>query len=56
MNCKSCAKSIEAIEAFPGQICVECYAASPAGQAPITAQQLTALWGGPVTKTINWED
>ena len=56
MNCKSCSKAIDRLEEFPGGICVDCYAASLAGQAPITAEQLTALWGGPVTKTINWED
>jgi hypothetical protein len=56
MTCKTCAKTIDALEAFPGGICVDCYAATPAGQAPVTAEQLTAMWGGPVTKTITWED
>ena len=56
MTCKTCAKTIDALEAFPGGICVDFYAATPAGQAPVTAEELTAMWGGPVTKTITWED
>lgn len=56
MNCASCNKPIDALEAFPGDICVDCYAASPAGQAPISSDELVAMWGGPVRKVINFEE
>jgi hypothetical protein len=56
MKCKSCATKIDKLEAFPGSICVTCYAATPEGQTPVTAEQLVSMWGGPVTKTITWED
>lgn len=56
MTCATCGTTIDRLEAFPGDICVTCYAQTPEGQAPITADQLTAMWGGPVQKTINWEE
>lgn len=56
MICATCGTTIDRLEAFPGDICVTCYAQTPAGQAPVTADQLTAMWGGPVQKTITWEE
>lgn len=55
MNCKSCSKAIDRLEEFPGGICVDCYATSPAGQAPISSDELVAMWGGPVRKIINYD-
>ena len=45
--CTKCGTRITVLEAFPGNICLECY--RPIGDriaATMTAEKLTRMWGG----------
>ena len=46
INCKKCEGVTDTLALFPGDICLDCYKLTPAAYAPITAQQLTRMWGG----------
>lgn len=54
LACTECGKKVEDLEQFPaapgkkGIRCLDCYAASPEGQQEHTAEEITAMWGGPV--------
>lgn len=45
-NCTACSATADALEEFPGGVCLTCWAASPEGQRMPTAAELTAMWGG----------
>lgn len=45
-TCTTCARQVDRLELFPGDVCLPCWAASPAGQYVPTAEELTAMWGG----------
>lgn len=45
-TCTSCGASMMEIDAFPGNVCLECHAASPEGQRVPTAQEVVEMWGG----------
>lgn len=49
-NCKQCKAEIDELAVFPGGICVECYAVSPAGRAPLTAEGVAGMWRGVVRR------
>jgi hypothetical protein len=44
--CSACKASIDPLEVFPGGVCLNCWAASPAGRKMVTAEELIAMWGG----------
>ena len=43
-ECQGCKREVDRLEVFPGGICLECYAASEAGQAPISAEGLADMF------------
>jgi protein-arginine kinase activator protein McsA len=46
LHCPECAIALLPTEAFPKNLCVECYAMTPEANAPMTARQLSQMWGG----------
>ena len=50
VTCKSCKTEIDPLAVFSGGICVECYAVSPAGRAPLTAEGVAGMWRGVVRR------
>lgn len=44
--CSVCSKVNPALAKFPKDLCLECYAMTPEANAPITARQLSQMWGG----------
>lgn len=49
--CTTCDKAHDLLESFPGNLCLACYAESPEGRRMPTADELVAMWGGPVRRT-----
>lgn len=49
--CTGCGAKVDPLAVFPGGICVDCYAKSPEGTREITADELVAMWGGPVRRS-----
>lgn len=47
-KCPSCGSQVEPLEMFPGGLDLKCWAQSPEGRQMPTAEQLVAMWGGPV--------
>lgn len=45
-NCKGCGKHVEEFGMFPGDVCVDCWALTEEANRPITAEELTRMWGG----------
>lgn len=43
--CKGCGAPTDNLALFPGDICVECYAKTPEALAPMTADDLSRMWG-----------
>lgn len=48
--CTSCNAPVDPLEVFPGGVCLTCWAASPEGRRMPTAEEVVALWGGPVRR------
>ena len=46
INCKECQREVEKLALFPGDVCLDCYAAKPANSRVVSASELTAMWGG----------
>jgi len=46
MNCTQCKVEVHPLAVFPNDICVDCYAMTEEANRPITAQELTRMWGG----------
>lgn len=46
MKCTKCERSIDPLEAFPGDVCLDCWAASPEGRRMPTAAEIVTMWGG----------
>ena len=46
IECKRCRTMTDALEIFPGNVCLSCWAASPAGRYIPTASELVNAWGG----------
>jgi hypothetical protein len=44
--CATCGTTVDALDVFPGGVCLTCWAASPEGQRMPTATELTRMWGG----------
>jgi len=49
-TCASCQSPVDRLEAFPGGLCLTCWADSPEGRRMPTAEELVAMWGGPVKR------
>jgi hypothetical protein len=47
-QCKRCSSVIDHLEVFPGNVCLTCWAASPAGRYIPTAQELSTAWGATI--------
>lgn len=45
-KCANCRNELDSLDTFPGDVCVDCYANSPAGRYMPTASELTRMWGG----------
>lgn len=43
--CTLCKATIHPLAVFPAGLCVECYALTPAANAPMTARDLARMWG-----------
>lgn len=56
-RCVKCGAEVAPLEVFPngeggkGINCLDCYAKSPAGRRPVSAEELAAMWGGPVRRS-----
>jgi len=50
LTCTACRAEFHWLEEFPGRICLACYARTQEGQPLPTAEELVAMWGGPVRK------
>jgi hypothetical protein len=46
MKCTQCNADVHPLAIFPQGLCVECYALTEEANRPITAQELTRMWGG----------
>lgn len=46
VTCTSCQRPTDELAVFPGTICLDCYQQTPEANRPITADELTAMWGG----------
>jgi hypothetical protein len=44
-NCALCATMTNWLELFPGDVCIECWAKSPAGKYMPSASELAQMWG-----------
>lgn len=44
--CTTCGTDTDRLEIFPGDVCITCWAASPAGRYLPTSDELIAMWGG----------
>ena len=44
-RCNACGALVPVLAIFTGGICVDCYAKSPAGRAPLTAPMVRSMWG-----------
>lgn len=44
-RCNACGALVPVLAIFPGGLCVDCYAKSPAGCAPLTASTVRRMWG-----------
>ena len=49
--CTACDAAIDPLSVFPGGICLQCYADSPEGRRMPTADEVVAMWGGPVRRS-----
>jgi len=47
-TCKTCKTEIDRLEAFPGNVCLTCWAASPAGRYIPTAHELSTAFGAAI--------
>lgn len=45
-TCSKCKSHADALEMFPGTVCLSCWAASPEGRRMPTAEELVKMWGG----------
>ena len=46
VTCPLCGAESDRLATFPGDLCLDCWAKSDAGRRPVTAEELTAMWGG----------
>jgi hypothetical protein len=44
--CAGCNKTEDVLAMFPNNLCLVCYAMTPEANAPMTARQLSQMWGG----------
>jgi hypothetical protein len=48
--CTGCGTPTGQLELFPGGLCLDCWAKSPEGRRMPTADEVVAMWGGPVRR------
>ena len=46
ITCTKCGKTIDRLEVFPNNLCLDCYKTAPEATRPITAEELAKMWGG----------
>jgi hypothetical protein len=46
LKCTSCSKRIDALDMFPGGVCLSCWSVSPEGTREHTADEIVRMWGG----------
>jgi hypothetical protein len=46
VKCSKCACEVHPLAVFPEGLCVDCYAQTPDARRPITARELSQMWGG----------
>ena len=46
MTCADCLTPLERIDAFPGRLCLDCYAESQRNKPLPTAAEIVNMWGG----------
>ena len=47
-RCEECRAPLDELARFPGGLCIGCYSATEEGRRPVSADELTAMWGGSV--------
>ena len=50
VTCAGCEEETDRLAVFPGRLCLDCYARTPEANRPVSASELTAMWGGPVRR------
>lgn len=51
LACKTCKGEIDPLAVFPGPLCLTCYAQTQEDVPMPTAEEVVAMWGGPVRRT-----
>ena len=46
ITCTTCGEDTDPLAIFPGDICLECYRQTPDARRPLTADDVTQMWGG----------
>ena len=46
VKCSKCANEVHPLAVFPSGLCVDCYAQTEEANRPITARELSQMWGG----------
>lgn len=46
MTCTQCQAEVHPYAVFPAGLCVDCYAKTEEASRPITARELSQMWGG----------
>lgn len=48
--CVTCHNEVHPLEVFPGPLCLTCYAKTQEDAPMPTADEIVAMWGGPVRR------
>lgn len=46
IKCAKCNADVHWMDVFPNDLCLPCYSVSADGRRMVTAEELTAMWGG----------
>lgn len=44
ITCTNCTQPVDPLEVFPNNLCLTCYADTPAGKRMPTAEELIKMW------------
>jgi hypothetical protein len=50
VTCKGCGAEVSELAVFPGRICLSCYSKTPEANAPLTGEQVVAMFGRTVRR------
>ena len=46
IDCQACGADVHPLEVFPHSLCLRCHIEATKDDEPMTAERLTAMWGG----------